>query len=120
MNYLRHFIIIFMIINLNSSFAQDEDLQIKIAKNLRCLICQGQSIHDSDSEFANSVKYLIKEKLKSGENEKQIYDFLKNKYGESIIFNPTPSFKNIMLWLAPALFFLIGLFIVYRRLGAPK
>ena len=51
---------------------------------------------------------------------KEIYDFLRTKYGESIIFNPTPSIKNIMLWLAPALFFLIGVYIIFRRLGASR
>ena len=56
----------------------------------------------------------------NNKSDKEIYDFLITKYSESIIFNPIPSFKNIMLWLAPALFFLIGLYIVYRRLGAPK
>ena len=114
MNYLRHFIIIFMIINLNSSFAQDEDLQIKIAKNLRCLICQGQSIHDSDSEFANSVKYLIKAKLKSGENEKQIYDFLKNKYGEWILYDPSFTKNTYLLWLLPVLMFVLGGAIIFK------
>ena len=52
-------------------------LQSKITKNLRCLICQGQSVYDSDSEFANSIKILVKKKLSEGESEKQIYGLFK-------------------------------------------
>ena len=62
------------ILNLNLSEVRSEELKIKIAKNLRCLICQGQSIYDSDSEFANSLKILVNKKLNEGLNEKQIYN----------------------------------------------
>ena len=72
-------LIIFFIINFNLLNAEEKDLQNKISKNLRCLICQGQSVYDSDSEFANSLKIAIKQKLKDGQSEKQIYDYLKIK-----------------------------------------
>ena len=62
-----------------SSFADDQKLENKINKNLRCLICQGQSIYDSDSEFANSLKSLVKQKLDDGYKEKEIYDFLNKR-----------------------------------------
>ena len=101
-------------INFGPSNAQDKDLHSKISKNLRCLICQGQSIHDSDTEFANSVKYLIKEKLKNGENEKQIYDFLKNKYGEWILYDPEFTKNTYFLWLLPIFFFIIGGAIIFK------
>ena len=114
MNYLRHFIIIFMIINLNSSFAQDEDLQIKIAKNLRCLICQGQSIYESDSEFANSLKLVVKKKLESGNSEEQIYNFLEEKYGEWILYDPKFNKNTYFLWLLPILMFIIGGAIIFK------
>jgi len=52
--------------------------------------------------------------------DKEIYDFLISKYGESIMFNPSLSLKNIMLWFAPAAFFLIGIYIIFRRLSVPK
>ena len=64
-------------INFNSLNAENENLQNKITKNLRCLICQGQSVYDSDSEFANSLKILVKQKLDDGKNEEEIYNFLK-------------------------------------------
>ena len=54
----------------------------RISKNLRCLICQGQSVYDSQSDFADSIKFLIEKKLNDGKSEKEIYTYLKEKYGE--------------------------------------
>jgi len=66
MKHLKYFIFILFLLNFNSSSASDELLHNKITKNLRCLICQGQSVYDSDSEFANSLKFLVKKKLEEG------------------------------------------------------
>ena len=108
MKYIKFFIIISLILNFSSSNAQDENLSIKIEKNLRCLICQGQSVYDSDSEFASSLKILIKKKLDEGSNEKQIYDYLKNKYGEWILYDPEFNKNTYFLWILPILMFLIA------------
>ena len=117
---MRFFFIIYLLL-LSFSNANEIDTRANtISKNIRCLVCEGQSVYESNSDFAKDIKNYVKKEIMDNKSDKEIYDFLKNKYGESIIFNPTPSFKNIMLWLAPALFFFIGLFIVYRRLGAPK
>jgi cytochrome c-type biogenesis protein CcmH len=77
MKILKLFFIIFFIFSFNHLGAKTDDMKIKITKNLRCLICQGQSVYDSDSEFANSMKVLVDKKLNEGFSEKQIYDFLK-------------------------------------------
>ncbi len=98
----------FILINFNSLKADDKKIQNKITKNLRCLICQGQSVYDSDSEFANSVKILVQEKLDDGLNEKQIYQFLKDKYGEWILYDPEFNKNTYFLWLLPILMFVIG------------
>ena len=108
MKLIKYLIIIFFIFNFNSVNAQDKKLETKITKNLRCLICQGQSIYDSDSEFANSVKILVKKKLNNGATEKQIYEYLKNRYGEWILYDPKFSEKTYFLWLLPILMFLTG------------
>ncbi len=108
MKNLKLIIIVLIFFNFNLSIAQDKDLQSKISKNLRCLICQGQSIHDSDSEFANSVKILVANKLNEGFSEKQIYDYLKDKYGEWISYDPEFNKNTYFLWLLPILMFLIG------------
>ena len=73
MKYFKYLIIIAFLFNFNSSIANDDDLQSKITKNLRCLICQGQSVYDSDSEFANSLKILVEKKINEGFDEKQVY-----------------------------------------------
>ncbi len=107
-------LVILLLINTSLSYAQDKNLHNKISKNLRCLICQGQSIYDSDSEFANSVKILIEKKIENGENEKQIYDYLKSKYGEWILYEPNFSKNTYILWILPLIIFLVGGFVIFR------
>ena len=108
MKNFNYFAIILFLFSFSLSNAQDKNLQSEISKNLRCLICQGQSIHDSDSEFANSIKILIGNKLNEGLSEKQIYDYLKDKYGEWISYDPEFNKNTYFLWLLPLLMFLIG------------
>ena len=87
----------------------------KISKNLRCLICQGQSVYDSQSDFALSMKTLIKNKLQEGKSEKQIYDYLKNQYGEWIVYDPEFNKKNLILWVFPLILFIFGGLLIYRK-----
>ena len=108
MKYLKYFITIIILFNFTLLNAQDKNLESKITKNLRCLICQGQSIYDSDSEFAVSVKLLVKKKLNEDLSEKEIYSFLRDKYGEWILYDPQLNKNTYFLWLLPILMFLIG------------
>ena len=108
MNYVKYLIVILFLFNFNLSNASDENLQNKITKNLRCLICQGQSVYDSDSEFADSLKILVDKQLKEGKTEKEIYSFLKDKYGQWILYEPEFDKNTYFLWLLPILMFLIG------------
>ena len=87
----------------------------KISKNLRCLICQGQSVYDSQSDFALSIKILIKNKIEEGKSEKQIYDYLKNQYGEWIVYEPEFNKKNLILWIFPLILFIFGGLLIYRK-----
>ena len=87
----------------------------KISKNLRCLICQGQSIYDSQSDFALSMKLLIKKKLEQGNSEDEIYQYLKNKYGEWIVYDPELNKKNLLLWAFPLILFAIGGILIFRK-----
>ena len=114
MNYFKYIVIFFLVFNFNFSNAQDNDLKIKITKNLRCLICQGQSVYDSDSEFANSLKILVEMKLKEGLSEKQIYEYLKNKYGNWILYDPEFQKNTYFLWLLPIFMFIIGGAIIFK------
>ena len=108
MKILKLFFIIFFIFSFNPLNADNEDLKNKITKNLRCLICQGQSVYDSDSEFANSLKILVDKKLAEGLSEDQIYEYFKNKYGEWILYDPGLNKNTYILWLLPILIFFIG------------
>ena len=116
MNILKVFLIFFFLIHLNSVKADDQDERNQITKNLRCLVCQGQSVYDSDSEFANSLKILVKQKLNEGLSENQIYDYLKIKYGEWILYDPTLNKNTYILWLLPILIFLLGGAIILKKL----
>ena len=85
------------------------------SKNLRCLICQGQSVYDSESDFANSVKQFIKNKIEDGSSEEQIYKNLKDQYGEWILYDPEFNKNTIFLWLLPILTFIIGGLIIFKK-----
>ena len=115
MKVLRFFIIVILFLPLSSLNAKEIDKKNKITKNLRCLICQGQSVYDSDSEFANSLKIIVDKKLKEGFSEDQIYEYFKNKYGEWILYDPGLNKNTYILWLLPILIFLIGGAIIYKR-----
>ena len=108
MKILRLSLIFLFIFSFNNLKANNEDINIKITKNLRCLICQGQSVYDSDSEFAISIKTLVDKKLEEGFSENQIYDFFKEKYGDWILYDPELNKNTYILWLLPILIFLIG------------
>ena len=113
MKYIKY-IIILTILNFTLVNAEEDNLKSKITKNLRCLICQGQSVYDSDSEFANSLKLLVEKKIDEGFNEKEIYSFLKDKYGEWILYDPQFNKNTYFLWLLPVLMFLVGGAIIFK------
>ena len=120
MKILNLLVIIIFLFNLNESNAKDRNLNSKITKNLRCLICQGQSIYDSDTEFANSLKLVVEKKITEGMSENEIYEFLKTKYGEWILYDPALNQKTYILWLLPLLLFLIGGAIIFKNLKIKK
>ena len=108
MNFLKVTLIIFLMFSFNFVNADEQDKRNQITKNLRCLICQGQSVYDSDSEFANSLKILVDKKLNEGFSEDEIYQYFKDKYGEWILYEPELNKNTYILWLLPVFIFLIG------------
>ena len=113
--------IIFLLLAFSkSSFSNDQKLENKINKNLRCLICQGQSIYDSQSDFAESMKLVVKQKIESGMSEEEIYSFFKIQYGEWILYDPQFNTKNFALWLLPIVIFLVGGIIILAKFGVLK
>jgi cytochrome c-type biogenesis protein CcmH len=97
--------------NINS----EENLikKIEIYKNLRCLVCQGQSIADSNSDFAQTIKLVIEDQIKEGKSEKEIYKFLISKYGDWVVFKPLFNKTNFLLWFLPYLFLILGAMTIF-------
>tara|TARA_B100001123_G_C14933901_1_gene876883 strand:+ start:156 stop:521 length:366 start_codon:yes stop_codon:yes gene_type:complete len=117
MKKYKFFIIVisFVLILLTDLNAKNLDQINKISKNLRCLICQGQSVYDSQSDFAISMKALIKRKIDEGKNEKEIYEFLKKKYGDWIVYDPEINKNTFLLWTIPLILFVFGGLLIIRK-----
>ena len=118
MKFFKFILIIilpFFILQKNLIANDNSILVNKISKNLRCLICQGQSIYDSQSDFAISMKLLIKKKIEEGNSEKKIYQYLKDQYGEWIVYDPELNKKTIFLWLFPLILFTFGGLLIFRK-----
>lgn len=100
----------------NTSYANLKNERVdKISKNLRCLICQGQSIYDSQSDFALSVRDLISKKIDEGEKDDNIYKYLKLKYGDWIVYEPELNKNTILLWILPLILFIFGGLLIFRK-----
>ena len=117
MKVLKIFTILFLVasfLGLKSAEANDV-LKNKILKNVRCLICQGQSVYDSESEFAISIKLIVDRKISEGMKENSIYEFLREKYGDWIIYDPKLNKNTYILWILPLLLFLLGGAIIKKK-----
>ena len=116
MKFLRSLIILFFVFAFHNSNAHGDNLDIKITKNLRCLICQGQTIHESNSDFAESLKEYIKSELENGKTKDEIFSSLVEKYGQWILYDPGISRNTLLLWTLPLLLFLIGGVIIAKKI----
>src|SRR5712692_5036032 len=89
-----------------------------LSKELRCMVCQNQSIDDSDAPLARDLRILVRERLQAGDNDRQVIDFLVARYGEFVLLKPRFSPHTALLWLGPAAILLVGafgLFVAARR-----
>ena len=84
-----------------------------ISKNIRCMICQNQSIDESNAPLAKDLRILIRNKIKEGKNNEEIYKFLTDRYGDFILLKPPVKLSTLALWGLPFIFFVIGVFIVF-------
>jgi len=94
-----------------------------LSQQLRCLVCQNQSIDDSDAPLAKDLRLLVRERLKTGDSDAQVIDYLVGRYGEFVLLKPRFSSYTIVLWLTPAIVLLAGalgmvLALRRRRTGA--
>ena len=86
----------------------------EISQNIKCLVCQNQSIDESNSEIAKDLKVLIKNKLKNGVSDDEIYNFLRDRYGDSILLKPPLKTNTILLWFLPFIILVFGSFFVIK------
>ena len=107
----------------NNSYAvePDEALENKkqelrarnISKNIRCMVCQNQSIDESSAPLAKDLRILIRNKIIQGNKDKEIYKFLSDRYGDFILLKPPFKLSTLVLWFLPFIFFIVGVFIVF-------
>jgi len=95
---------------------QKQELRARnISKNIRCMICQNQSIDESNAPLAKDLRILIRNKIEDGKKDEEIYKFLTDRYGDFILLKPSFKFNTLALWLLPFIFAVIGIFIVFSH-----
>ena len=92
----------------------------EISQNVRCLVCQNQSIDESNSELAKDLKILIKEKLILGDSDKEIYGFLKERYGDYILLKPPLNLNTVILWFLPFIVLMFGSILIFKIIKSNK
>ena len=94
---------------------QEQEIRArKISKNIRCMICQNQSIDESDAPLAKDLRILIREKIKEGKNNDEIYEFLTDRYGDFVLLDPPFKINTFLLWVLPFVFSIIAIYILFR------
>ena len=120
MKILKFFLVFFVCIYVTNSFPNQKNINyekrfIELSSELRCLVCQNQSLLESDSELANDLKEIIYEKINEGQSNNQIKNFLVQRYGEFILFKPLFNMANLLLWATPLISFILIAFIAIRK-----
>ena len=118
---LRIAILSFIFFTFKIYAIENIDERVKnLTLELRCMTCQNQSIYDSDAEFSNDIKKIVKQKLQQGESERDIKKFLVERYGEYILFRPLVNYNNIFLWSFPFILLIFSLFLVLIKTKRKK
>ena len=109
------YLLIILLVASQSIFASEKQIDRKeVQKNLRCLVCQGQSISDSNSDFAQTIKMVVDDLINEGLTEEEIYSFMSDKYGEWIVFKPQLNIQNLLLWILPYMALILGGFFIIK------
>ena len=91
-----------------------------ISKNIRCLVCQNQSIDESSAPLAKDLRILIRIKIEQGNSDEEIYDFLTKRYGDFILLNPPFKISTLFLWILPFVFLAVGIFVIFLHNNKSK
>ena len=106
----------FTLVNLGNLFSKtDTSREYNLFKEIRCLVCQGQTIHESNSELAEDIKSLIREKIVEGESDDEIKQFLVEKYGEWVLMTPRFNQYTYILWGTPLIIFILGFWFISNK-----
>jgi len=97
-----------------------EEQVMAIAANLRCLVCQNQSIAESDSDLAKDLRDQVREKLRQGQSARDIIDYMIARYGDFVLWRPPFKLTTLLLWLGPVLLVLAGLIVLFYRLARER
>ena len=113
---IKIYVLIFFL-HFSSIFSANQTVdQNSVHKNLRCLVCQGQSISDSNSDFAQTIKLVVQDLIDEGKTEGEIYSFMSDKYGDWIVFKPQFNIQNSLLWILPYIALIFGGFFIFSFL----
>ena len=107
------FKIVIFVSTINTVFADDQKQYNKIIENLRCLVCQNQSLSESDSNLAKDLRNKVKEMLESGNSEDEIYKFMSDRYTDYVLYNPPLKKSTWFLWYSPFIILIISIFYLY-------
>ena len=117
--FSRYILLIIVLLFCAVDLYANDNLEKKVKKltlELRCMTCQNQSIYDSEAEFSNDIKKIVKNKFKEGMSEREIKQFLVSRYGEYILLKPLLNYKNMFLWAFPFILLTFGLFFMMSRM----
>ena len=115
---LQFFFKIFIALLFSFSSFANESINTKVKKltlELRCMTCQNQSVHDSDSDYSKDIKIFVKKKFEEGLNEKEIKKILTERYGEYILLKPYFNSKNLFLWLFPFILLILSMIVLLKN-----
>ncbi len=96
----------------------DEARARQLAAELRCLVCQNQTVDDSNADFAITIRSIIRDQITTGKSDDDILEFLRQRYGDYILFNPPLNRMTVLLWLAPIILLIMGVILI--MLTRPK
>ena len=123
--FLFFFINLAVLIVTNTSYAVEPEEFLKdpkqelrarnISKNVRCLVCQNQSIDDSSAPLAKDLRIIIRNKIVEGSKDEEVYEYLTDRYGDFILLNPSFKANTILLWILPFVFLTLGIIVLYRH-----
>ena len=124
MRYLTKLIVTLFIhlpnIGVSQEIDSNEKVMIELAAELRCVVCQNQSLLESDSDLAKDLKNLILLKLSEGKSKEEIKQFLVERYGEFILFKPLMNKSNLVLWFAPIISLIVISVLAFRKINFYK